>query len=194
LLVARKDLGITDDLFYQLREQCWIQNMWSASITPKGCFFCEVAGALDMLFDGSGGLPIEKGWWLRRPKDFGEQLNWCEYCSACLKVPSKEAKLGIDIISPTLYEKLKDKKSYKAKNKMYEIFTQADYEEYDGNINVCNENPYLEIGMDRIDIHNNSLKPHKIDYCYVGNGIFDESSLINFNNIFCCKKGNAITK
>ena len=70
LLVARKDLQIGDRQFQVLRDKCWINNMWSASITPKGCFFCEIAAAMDMLFDGEGGLPIEKGWYLRRPEDF----------------------------------------------------------------------------------------------------------------------------
>ena len=51
LLVSRKDLGISDEDWYPLRGRCWVQNSWSATITPKGAFFCEVAGALDMLLD-----------------------------------------------------------------------------------------------------------------------------------------------
>jgi len=51
LLISRKELGIPDDKWMELRDKCWIQNTWSATITPKGAFFCEVAGALDMLFD-----------------------------------------------------------------------------------------------------------------------------------------------
>ena len=58
ILVTRKELGIPDDEWVKLRDNCWVQNLWSASITPKGAFFCEVAGALDMLFNGPGGWPI----------------------------------------------------------------------------------------------------------------------------------------
>lgn len=165
LLVTRKQLRITDEEFYDLRDKCWIQNMWSASITPKGCFFCQVAAALDMLLDGPGGLPIQKGWWLRRPKDFGEQLSWCQKCSACLKVPSKNGNEQIDIISPEYYELLKDRKSFKAKNKRYQIFTKHDYQKYDGKINECQRTPYMKRGQKRIN-KNNNLKPQKINVCY----------------------------
>ncbi len=44
--ITRKELGIPDDEWEKLRDKCWLQNNWSASITPKGAFFCEVAGAL----------------------------------------------------------------------------------------------------------------------------------------------------
>ena len=62
-LITRKELGIPDDEWVTIRDNCWLQNEWSAGITPKGCFFCEVAGVLDMLLDGPGGWPIEPGWW-----------------------------------------------------------------------------------------------------------------------------------
>ena len=193
LLIARKDVGISNREFQILRDKCWINNMWSASITPKGCFFCEVAAALDMLFDGQGGVPIEKGWYLRRPQDFGDQLKWCELCSACLAVPSKEGNEQIDTISPTLYEMLKDKKSYKAINKKYEIFTMEDYASYNGEVNTCKIDPYIEIGMDRVDKNNDDIKPHKIDFCYIGEGSFDKSLLSNEHGN-CFKIGEWISK
>ena len=52
-------------------------------------FFCEVAGALDMLFDGPGGWKVEPGWWKKEPKDFADQSHWCELCSGCLDVPKR---------------------------------------------------------------------------------------------------------
>ncbi|MBN2713166.1 MAG: hypothetical protein JXR97_12165, partial [Planctomycetes bacterium] len=91
LLITRKELGIPDEEWFPMRDKCWVQNLWSASITPKGAFFCEIAAALDMLFDGPGGWPVEKGWWKRKPEDFGEQLKWCELCSAALPVPRVQA-------------------------------------------------------------------------------------------------------
>ncbi|RMD73515.1 MAG: hypothetical protein D6820_18455 [Lentisphaerae bacterium] len=113
LLVSRQDLGIPDDEWLVLRDNCWIQNYWSASITPKGAFFCEVAAALDMLFDGPGGWPIEPGWWRRTPEEFGDQLKWCELCGAALNTPRVPSNSEIDIVSPSLFEKIKQLKSRK---------------------------------------------------------------------------------
>ncbi len=106
LLISRKDLGIPDDDWVTLRDNCWVQNLWSSSITPKGAFFCEVAAALDMLFDGPGGWPIEPGWWKRSPDEFGDQLKWCELCSAALQVPRRPARDAIDDVSPELLAQL----------------------------------------------------------------------------------------
>ncbi|MBO6178669.1 MAG: hypothetical protein J6O04_05825 [Selenomonadaceae bacterium] len=107
-LFARKDLGIPDDEWIKLRDKCWIQNEWSATITPKGAFFCEIAGALDMLFDGPGGWKIEPGWWRRTPEEFGDQLHWCELCGFALDTFMRDAEEETDDVSPTLYEKLKE--------------------------------------------------------------------------------------
>jgi organic radical activating enzyme len=107
VMITRKELGIDDDTFKRLRDKCWIQQLWSSSITPKGAFFCEIAAALDMLFDGPGGWTIEKGWWKREEKDFGDQLGWCELCGIALKTFSRDAREGIDDASPFWEEKLK---------------------------------------------------------------------------------------
>lgn len=107
-LFSRKDLGIPDEEWLPMRDACWLQNAWSATITPKGAFFCEVAAAFDMLFDGPGGWPIEPGWWKRKPEDFGDQLQWCELCGFPLKTFMRESVDEIDDVSPTLYEKLKE--------------------------------------------------------------------------------------
>lgn len=106
LLVTRKELGISDEKWMQYRDRCWVQRKWSSSITPKGCFPCEVMGALDTLLDGPGGWPIERGWWLRQPADFGKMLDWCEYCGACLPLREREAREGVQDVSPWWKEKL----------------------------------------------------------------------------------------
>ena len=121
LLITRKELGIPDDEWVKMRDACWIQNRWSASIHPKGAFFCEVAAALDATFDGPGGWPIEPGWWKRKPEDFKEQLQWCEMCSACLKVPTRNANDEIDDVSPVIYEKLVQIRSPKIRQKLINI-------------------------------------------------------------------------
>lgn len=107
-LFARKDLGISDEEWIPMRDNCWLQNAWSATITPKGAFFCEVAAAMDMLFDGPGGWPIEPGWWKRKPEDFGEQKCWCEYCGFPLKTFMRPSSDEIDDVSPSMYKKLEE--------------------------------------------------------------------------------------
>ena len=121
LLVSRKDLGISNEEWIPLRDNCWIQNQWSASITPKGAFFCEVAAALDMLFKGPGGWPIEQGWWKREPKDFKDQLHWCEICGGPLFKEGRLASEGIDDVSQILSKKLEGIGSPKIEKKRVNI-------------------------------------------------------------------------
>ncbi|GHT01607.1 hypothetical protein AGMMS50276_29970 [Synergistales bacterium] len=119
ILISRKDLGICDEEFEVLRNRCWLQNFWSGSITPKGTFFCEIAGTLDILFDGPGGKPIEPDWWKRDVSEFSEQFQWCDICGMALKTFSRSANDGIDDASPALYEKLKKMETPKfAKNQV----------------------------------------------------------------------------
>lgn len=99
ILISRKDMGIDDKKWIRLREKCWINQQWSSSITPKGCFFCEIAAALDMLYDGPGGLPIEKDWWKRDIDDFKDQFRWCELCGIPLKTFARDAREGIVDVS-----------------------------------------------------------------------------------------------
>lgn len=115
ILINRKDLGIPDDEWIKIRDHCWAQDVWSATITPKGAFFCEIAGALDMLFDGPGGWPIEEGWWKRRPEEFGGQLRWCEYCGIAVETFTRDANDWIDDISESMYAKLQEISSPKLK-------------------------------------------------------------------------------
>lgn len=136
--VTYKELGISDEEFITLRDNCWLQNKWSASITPKGAFFCEVAGALDMLFDGPGGWPIEQGWWRREVKDFGSQLDWCKICGFCLPVPMGPSNTEADIVSPEWDKKLDEIGSKKKR-------VVIDLQKYDRTKHVVNQNaePYL---------------------------------------------------
>ena len=154
LLMPRKELGISDEEWIQKRDACWIQNTWSATITPKGAFFCEVAGSLDMLFDGPGGWEVDSDWWKRTPEEFGEQLEWCELCSGCLDVPKRISNDERDDMTPTMYERLKAMKSPKiAKKKffvhepstfdksLYHTFTGSnDYMNAAGNVRTTNRN------------------------------------------------------
>lgn len=121
ILVSRKDLGIGDAEFAALRDNCWLQNFWSAGITPKGGFFCEVAGTLDLLLNGPGGVRVEPGWWKQDISAFREQFVYCDYCGMALKTYSRNANQGIDDISETLYQKLKALDSPKLKKGTYQM-------------------------------------------------------------------------
>ena len=85
LLVAIDEVVEDKKLMWQMIDNCWIQSQWSASITPKGGFFCEVAASLDYLYKGPGGYKIEKDWWKKNPKQFKDQVErYCKDCSGAL--------------------------------------------------------------------------------------------------------------
>lgn len=114
LLIAINDVIEDKELMWKLIDNCWIQLRWSASITPKGVFFCEVAAAQDHLFDGPGGYPIEKGWWKMTPDDFRDQVaRYCPNCSAALPMDIPNNHEQFDFTSPSNAEKLKAIKSPK---------------------------------------------------------------------------------
>ncbi len=115
-LMTRKEFGIPDEEWIPIRDNCWWQkSLNSPSITPKGAFFCEVAGAMDLLFDGPGGWKVEKDWWKRGPDDFKDQLHWCEMCAGALINFDRDANEERDDVSPVMYEMLKKVGSPKLK-------------------------------------------------------------------------------
>jgi len=191
-LISRKSLGIPDDEWLQLRDNCWVQNEWSACITPKGAFFCEVAGALDMLFDGPGGWPVEPGWWKRTPEEFGDQLKWCEICGLALETFTRDANEEVDDVSPDIYEKLKEVGSRKVGTKHIHVVdikdgkidegSKASGRWFEGSM------PYTESYAAKFDAATQSLSYKKIeqlnldesDDCSLGELIADK--LMNANH------------
>lgn len=165
LLMARKDLGITDDEWIQKRDACWIQNQWSATITPKGAFFCEVAGALDMLFDGPGGWELTKDWWKREVKDFKDQLHWCEICSGSLDVPQRLSTDGRDDVTPTLLKKLQDIKSPKIQRGEYILWDKNNYDKSKYKT-FTGSDDYMEISSEpRTSSKNRNIYPKNFTFC-----------------------------
>jgi hypothetical protein len=95
LLIAADDVMDDKELMWELIENCWVQEQWSASINPKGGFFCEIAAARDYLMDGPGGWPIEPGWWRRGIPEYREQMEWaCTKCSAALPMAGQSDLRG----------------------------------------------------------------------------------------------------
>ena len=122
LLVAIEEVVDAPELRRMLIENCPFQARWSASITPKGAFFCEIAAAQDWLLDGPGGYPIEPGWWKKTPAEFQSQVEtFCGKCSGALPLPAfSDGRGGIDVptsdvVSPGNLERLLAAGSPKAK-------------------------------------------------------------------------------
>jgi hypothetical protein len=163
LMCTRKELGIGDEEWVALRDNCWVQNSWSAAITPKGAFFCEVAASLDMTFDGPGGWKVEPGWWKRTPAEFGDQLQWCERCSACLPVPKRNANDETDDVSPFYFAELQRINSKKIKTDLVSVFDPADMRSADHAVTHGSQ-PYLSDNASRIGCGIQTLLPQHITF------------------------------
>jgi hypothetical protein len=101
ILVAAEEVVPDEEKMWRLIDNCWVQNYWSASITPKGAYFCEVSAAFDMLFDGPGGWPVEPGWWRREPVDYAEQkARWCRRCGCAVPLKRRPSVESRDDVSP----------------------------------------------------------------------------------------------
>lgn len=113
LLVMRHEVDISDEEWRARRDACWLQQLWSASINPRGAWFCEIAAAMAMLYGDLEecpgpryGWPIEPGWWQRTPAEFGEQLRWCECCAVPLGLAPRRDDENIQDVSPAHLELL----------------------------------------------------------------------------------------
>jgi len=125
-LLVGSDEVVSDKTYrWQLIDNCWVQNTWSASITPNGGFFCEVAATFAMLY-GDKGWPIEPGWWRKYPKDFEEQVKtYCSMCGAAIPLWRRESIDGKDDVSPKNLERLKAIDSPKIKRGEYEVYDKG---------------------------------------------------------------------
>ena len=153
LLIHPSDIGISSEDHKKFINNCWIQRRWSASITPKGGFFCEVAAAKDMLFNGEGGYSLEDKWWNKTPEQFKDQVNrYCFDCSACIPLNKVSALEGNDYVSKKNLEKLIEVKSPKVRrNKIKEVT--------------------IEFAKLDKDLNKKPWEHRKIDDCQYGDGI-----------------------
>jgi hypothetical protein len=126
VLMAAEDIFTNDRDLFAATERCWIQESWSASINPKGAWFCEVAGALSDLFDGPEGWKVEPGWWKRTTKDFTAQREWaCRKCGAALPIArQRNSQDERDDVSKSNLERLKAVKSRKVAKGDYVLHEQ----------------------------------------------------------------------
>ena len=143
VLVAAEDAVKDKDEMWELIDNCWVQNMWSASITPKGAFFCEVAASFDMLFDGPGGWPVEPDWWKRGVDDFAEQKNRaCPRCGCAIPLERRPSVDNIDDVSPANLKALKRICSPRVAKGYTQLYTGRRVESW---------NPHCNWYMDEVD-------------------------------------------
>jgi hypothetical protein len=122
ILVASEDVIKDEELRNELIDKCWVQWLWSPSITPRGAFFCEVAGTIDNLFYGPGGFPIEPGWWRRTPAEcMGQRDEFCRSCSAPIPMPHYPQDLPHDYVSPSNLKRLEAVGSPLVRNGKYRV-------------------------------------------------------------------------
>jgi hypothetical protein len=173
MLASRKEMGIADDEWVNIRDNCIIQNQWSATITPKGAFFCEVAAALDTLFEGPGGWKIEPGWWMREPHEFGDQLKWCEICGGALFHSGRISNEEIDDVSPKLYEMLEKVGSPKlSRGKVIKMGYENDFSLKPMPDTI---NRYLPEHNDRVSKNNRLLNPDRLSIFHYSSSDFGPS-------------------
>jgi len=107
VLVAVQDVIHDEASMWKLIEECPLQREWSSAITPKGFFFCEVAAAFDMIFDGPGGVPVTPGCWRHDIADYRDQVErWCPRCGVCLPLEPRHDYERVDDISESNLEVL----------------------------------------------------------------------------------------
>lgn len=191
ILVSRKDLGISDEEFAVLRDNCWLENFWSASITPKGAFFCEIAGTLDMLFHGPGGKKIESGWWKKDIMEFRDQFHWCDICGMALSTYSRNANDEIDDASPTLMKKLELVNSPKLKNNRVYPFNMEHAKEKDDSIGMDMGSVtanYLPENEKRVGNAADNLKPKNV---YLGILVAEDRDFQNMQDVVGNNRNNA---
>lgn len=124
VLVGAEEVCPDRDYMWYLIHHCWLQNSWSASINPNGAWFCEIAGAMSILFDRKAtAWKVEKGWWKRTPRDYNEQMDeFCRYCGCAMPLPKRRSVDQIDDISPENLLRIRDT-SPKIKKGLYQVYT-----------------------------------------------------------------------
>ena len=103
------DTANDESIMWKVIDNCWVQNRWSAAVTPQGAYFCEVAAARAMMIGEPQGIRIRKDWWkepLQTYRFLKETL--CPDCSMCLPMDMRpNDKQEYDDVSPKMLQKLK---------------------------------------------------------------------------------------
>ena len=131
-------------------------------LPPKGLFFCEVAAALDMVFNDVGGWPVALDWWKKTPKDYVEQMNrYCTVCGVPYPLKGRLDSDGIDDISYGNYKKLKALDSPKIRQGKYHLYTDGIVKKTDQYNDFRNNTDYFNRIAEKFGI---KLKQNEIGY------------------------------
>lgn len=108
LLVAMRDVIKNKKLRTELKDNCWVQRRWeTCSVTPQGVYFCEVAGAIDTLFNGGkNAVPVTPNWW-KTTEIFKKQYRICDSCGAPVPIGGVSDRATFDLTSKGNLKKLK---------------------------------------------------------------------------------------
>jgi len=129
VLVAIREVVRNEDAMWRLIDSCPLQREWSGSITPKGFFFCEVAGAMDWLFKGPGGMPITPGCWRHDLADYREQIErFCPQCGVCLPLLPRRDRDRMDDVSPGMIHALQETGSPRMEQGRYVVYNVDDWQ------------------------------------------------------------------
>lgn len=133
VLIAIQEVVHDEGQMWAMIDQCPLQQEWSGAITPRGFWFCEVAAALDMVFDGPGGLPITPGCWMHGIAEYRSQAEWaCPKCGMALPLKPRRDSENRDDISPGNYEALLKLGSPRLKRGEYILYDTALTNEFAG--------------------------------------------------------------
>lgn len=125
ILVASEDFkDVTKENMDKIIEECWVQKYWSATITPKGAYFCEVCACMSTLFDGISGWDIEKepNWWKKELPTYKEQINWaCHKCGCAIPLQPRRSTDETDDVSVSNLKRLQDVSSPKIAKGKYQL-------------------------------------------------------------------------
>ena len=116
ILVEADELPLEEWQKWYTIDNCWAQASWSASINPKGAYFCEIAASLAMLTDkdvddqgNKIAWDVQPGWWTRSPMHYNSQIKeFCRMCGCGMPLQKRYSVENIDDVSPRWYERLKD--------------------------------------------------------------------------------------
>ena len=157
--------AILSDHYLAAVDNCWIQNSWSASINPRGAYFCEVAAAIDMILRTGTAFDIRAPWWRKKPEAYIEQAKaLCSKCGVCLNLTPRKDTEKIDDMDGWWIEKLKNT-SPKVKTGLYQKYCGRIFDEQNNKINrFRNELGYFSaiakrFGLKLVLQRNGYLKP-----------------------------------
>lgn len=124
LTIAIKEVVPDESIRKQLIDNCWVQRTWCPTITPYGAYFCEVAGAQDILLNnGKNAWPIADDWWKKNPSQFQDQVVLlCDNCGMAIPMERELILKFSEKFSPGLLNKFRSLNLKHVSDKATEVF------------------------------------------------------------------------